>query len=99
MFDTKTTFKLNVILRKNKFKKSNRDTELAPPPPPPPPPPPTLPPPPPPPPAPPPPVPIRTFLGVDTPVLLVPSLRGKCTFLVSRDSSVTHSSKRLLTAK
>lgn len=38
-----------------------------------------------------------SFLGVETPVLLVPSLRGKCTFRVSRDSSVTHSSNLLLT--
>lgn len=39
------------------------------------------------------------FLGVDTPVLLVPSLLGKFTFLVSKDSSVTHSSNLLLTAR
>lgn len=43
-----------------------------------------------------PPVPI-TFLGVETPVLLGQSRRGKWTFLVSSKSSVTHSSSLLLT--
>lgn len=40
------------------------------------------------------------FLGVVTPVLApvcVPSRLGNCTFRVSRSSSVTHSSRRLLT--
>lgn len=39
--------------------------------------------------------------GVVTPVLVPvcePSLRGNCTFRVYRSSSLTHSSKRLLTA-
>lgn len=44
-----------------------------------------------------PPAPICIFFGVDTPVLLPPSRLGKCTFRVSKDSSVTHSSNRLLT--
>lgn len=43
---------------------------------------------------------VRCRLGVVTPVLApvcVPSRRGNCTLRVSKSSSVTHSSKRLLT--